>query len=420
MIKLTDKEYNTKLYPIYKAIGMDLLFYYAIIFIFFTEVKCFDPAQVLFLDGLSPIFTMIFNLPATSIVERIGLKKGLIVGNILLSVFTVILIVAPNLYIVMIALLFNAFGFALKGITENNILAETVNVETKEGRYMFSVIESIGIRNYELLDGVTSFFTGLTFLINPYLPIMITLIFQVIAIMLATCFRIEPHKKKRNKKEKRESLLEEFKEIIKSKRIQALMLFILFFEGIAYSTFSLRETMLTESLEIPTAQFSIILAILTILGGVSTFLHKHIHKSFKNKSLAFLSLTYCVSMIISGALALSNINYMTKTIIILVIFLLQYSFRDIYLILIVTYSKNFTNNDIRVKVSSVVEAIRNISCGLISFFASLLLNFWSIDYTFIYMGISLGVILFVSLLWMRKHLGLEPEEYEEKDIFANY
>ena len=37
MIKLTDREYNTKLYPIYKAIGMDLLFYYAIIFIFFTE-----------------------------------------------------------------------------------------------------------------------------------------------------------------------------------------------------------------------------------------------------------------------------------------------------------------------------------------------------------------------------------------------
>lgn len=420
MIKLTDKEYNTKLYPIYKAIGMDLLFYYAIIFIFFTEVKCFDAAQVLFLDGLSPLFTMIFNIPATSIVERIGLKKGLILGNILLSVFTLILIIAPNIYIVMIGLLFNAFGFALKGITENNILAETVNVETKEGRYMFSVIESIGIRNYELLDGVTSFFTGLTFLINPYLPIMITLIFQVIAIMLASCFRIENHKKKRKKKEEKESIFKEFKEIIKSKRIQALILFILFFEGIAYSTFSLRETMMTESLEVPTAQFSVILAILTILGGVSTFLHKHIHRSFKNKSLAFLSLTYCASMIISGALALSDINYMTKTIVILLIFLMQYSFRDIYLILIVTYSKNFTNNDIRVKVSSVVEAVRNISCGLISFFASVLLNFWSIDYTFIYMGVSLGIILLISLIWMRKHLGLEPEDYKEKDIFANY
>ena len=418
MIKLTDKEYNTKLYPIYKAIGMDLLFYYAIVFIFFTEVKGFDPAQVLFLDGLSPIFTMLFNLPATSIVEKTGLKRGLILGNVLLSIFTIILIISPNIFVVVIALLFNAFGFALKGITENNILAETVDVETKDGRYMFSVIESIGIRNYELLDGVTAFFTGATMLINPYLPIMITLIFQVIATTLSSCFRTDSFKKHR-KHEKQESLLKEFKEIIKSKRIQALLLFILFFEGIQYSTFSLRETMLTDSLEVPTAQFSIILAILTILGGVSTFLHKYIHKGFKNKSLAFISLTYCITMIICGFLAISSMNYMVKSIIILLLFLFQYSMRDIYLILIVTYSKNFTNNYVRVKVSSVVEAVRNISCGLISFYASLLLNFWSIDYTFIYMGISLGIILLVTLIWMRKHLGLEPEAYEEKDIFAN-
>ena len=39
MIKFEDKMHNTKLYPIYKMFGTDLLFFYAIAFIFYTQIK---------------------------------------------------------------------------------------------------------------------------------------------------------------------------------------------------------------------------------------------------------------------------------------------------------------------------------------------------------------------------------------------
>ena len=415
MIKQEDKDYNIKLYPIYKMFGTDLLFFYAIIFIFYTQIKNFDASQILFLDALSPILMIFFNLPATIIVEKLGLKRGVILGNLLMAVFIAILIVAPNIFIVAVALLFNAFSFTLKRLTENNILAETVDIETENGKYMFSLIESIGTRNYEILDGVTSFFTGLTYIINPYLPIIITFIFQFVATLLSANFKIDSNMEKDNNY--KNSLISDFVEIIKSKRIQAILLFVLLFEGILYATFSLRETLLVESLNISASLFSIIIACLTMIGGIMTMLQKQVHNLFRNKSLTFISIIYALSMIIAGFVAISSLSYNAKMIIILLLFMLEYSFRDIYLILIISYSKNFTTKEIRVKVTSVVEAIRNISNGVIALIASIMLNFFSIDYVFIYMGSVLLIILIISLSWMKKHFGLKPEEYEKKDIF---
>ncbi len=415
MIKQEDKDYNIKLYPIYKMFGTDLLFFYAIIFIFYTQIKNFDASQILFLDALSPILMIFFNLPATIIVEKLGLKRGVILGNLLMAVFIAILIVAPNIFIVAVGLLFNAFSFTLKRLTENNILAETVDIETENGKYMFSLIESIGTRNYEILDGVTSFFTGLTYIINPYLPIIITFIFQFVATLLSANFKIDSNMEKDNNY--KNSLISDFVEIIKSKRIQAILLFVLLFEGILYATFSLRETLLVESLNISASLFSIIIACLTMIGGIMTMLQKQVHNLFRNKSLTFISIIYALSMIIAGFVAISSLSYNAKMIIILLLFMLEYSFRDIYLILIISYSKNFTTKEIRVKVTSVVEAIRNISNGVIALIASIMLNFFSIDYVFIYMGSVLLIILIISLSWMKKHFGLKPEEYEKKDIF---
>ena len=416
MIKFEDKMHNTKLYPIYKMFGTDLLFFYAIIFIFYTQIKGFDASQILLLDALSPLFTILFNFPSTYIVEKCGLKKSLILGNLLLCIFLVVLIFSPNILFVSIGLLFHSFSFTLKRLTESNILAETTNIESEEGKYMFSIIESVGTRNYELLDGITSFFTGITFMINPYFPILITLLFQVVATILSTSFKGISDMDAIIKQPK-QSLMADFSQIIKSKRIQAMLLFILLFEGTLYSTFALRETMLVDSLHIPTQMFSIIIAVVTIIGGIMTIFQAQVHKIFRNKSLTFLSIVYVASMIAAGFIALSNLSYIAKVVLILILFTIEYSIRDIYLILIISYSKNFTSKDIRVKVTSVFEAAKNISSFLIALIASLMLKVWSIEYTFLYMGFALLLLLFATLIWMKKHFGLKPEEYDKKDIF---
>ena len=45
------KRKNVRIFPIYKTVSWDLLFYFPIIFLFLTQVKGLTPAEVLFADA---------------------------------------------------------------------------------------------------------------------------------------------------------------------------------------------------------------------------------------------------------------------------------------------------------------------------------------------------------------------------------
>ncbi len=76
--------------------------------------------------------------------------------------------------------------FAIKNVAETNLLYDSV--PDKKGKGIFSKIEEKGARNYYFLDGITSMLTGFLFVINGYIPMMICLMFTVIAIAMSTCF----------------------------------------------------------------------------------------------------------------------------------------------------------------------------------------------------------------------------------------
>ena len=74
-MKKTQK--NVKLYSKYKMFSWDMLFYYAIIFLFFTETKGISAADVLLAESLYPLFKAILLIPATILIDKIRKKKEL-------------------------------------------------------------------------------------------------------------------------------------------------------------------------------------------------------------------------------------------------------------------------------------------------------------------------------------------------------
>ena len=64
------KEYNVKIYPFYKMFSWDLLFYYSIIYLFLNQVKGLSTSDILFADSFFPLFKVIFQIPAVSVVEK--------------------------------------------------------------------------------------------------------------------------------------------------------------------------------------------------------------------------------------------------------------------------------------------------------------------------------------------------------------
>ncbi len=417
---IRDKKNNARLYPIYKMFSWDLIFYYAISFVFLVETKGLSIAEVMFTDALYPIFKVILQIPALAVIDKKGKKKSLIIGNLALGVYLLLIILAKSIIHVAIAGIISAFAFAIKNVAEPNLLYDSVT--QRKGKGMYAKLDELGARNYYYLDGITSIFTGFLFVVNGYLPIIISLIFVTISIALTTCFKeIYPINKEKAKtmvtriKEYKEELTTSFKFIIQSKRLQAIMLFAFVFEGIVYVSYTLREGLLTE-MEVPAQYFAIIISTLTIVSGMFVALQEIIDKKFKNKALTVMAVVYLFTFILIGICAAFINNWWIALILCLALFALQYAIQSPHHVLLAKYLKSFASAKMRVKIDSAFNLVKSISEFGTAMLASALLSANSAKNTFLILGIGFFIIMIFVLQWMKPRFGLKAEEYNEKDI----
>lgn len=417
---IIDKKRNARLYPIYKMFSWDLIFYYAISFIFLVQTKKLSIAEIMFSDAMYSIFRIALQIPALTMIDKLGKRKSIIIANLFLAMFLICLMASTNVLHVIFAYIIMAFAFSIKEVAEPNLLYDSVT--QRKGKGMFAKIDELGSRNYYYLDGITSMFTGVLFVVNGYLPIIVSLMFVVVSIALSTCFKeIYKVSKEKNKTlksriiEYKEELSTTFKFIIQSKRLQAIMLFVLFFEGIIYISFTLREGLLTE-MNVADEWFAVIIATLTIVSGLFVSLQSIIHTKLKNKALAFMSVVYIITFIAIGLICSLVNNWWIILIINLAIFGIQYAIQGPYETLVAKYLKSFATPKMRTKIDSTYGLIKSISQFTMAIFASYLLTKTTPTGSFLILGFSFLLILVFILQWMKPRFGLKAEEYDEKDI----
>ena len=87
------RKINMELYSIHRMLTFDLLFYYAIKFLFLTQVKGFETEDIVIASAFWGLFKVLFQLPVTAIIDKIGNKKSLIIADLVqaLSVILVML-----------------------------------------------------------------------------------------------------------------------------------------------------------------------------------------------------------------------------------------------------------------------------------------------------------------------------------------
>ena len=170
------------------VIAWDLLFYFPIIFLFLTQVKKFTPSQVLYADAFYTLANTFWQLPITSVVDKIGKKNCLIVGNILYSLSILAMIFMQNYYELLIIQFIYALGYSMKGICESNILYDSLPKSKKRGK-LFSKIDGKSASYFYLFDAVSSVISGFTFVINGYIPMILCFICCVISTIISFKFR---------------------------------------------------------------------------------------------------------------------------------------------------------------------------------------------------------------------------------------
>ena len=71
---------NRSLMYLYKMVSFDLLFYYTISFLFFSKIKGFTASQIVFGEAFYPLFKIVFQIPCTFLIHKLGKRKSLILA----------------------------------------------------------------------------------------------------------------------------------------------------------------------------------------------------------------------------------------------------------------------------------------------------------------------------------------------------
>ena len=416
--EIQNKKINARLYPIYKMLSWDLLFYYSIIFLYLVQAKNFSASQVMLGEAFFTASCFVLQIPIGLLVDKIGKKRSLVIANICMCLFSFILLIIQNFNQLLIGYFIDAIGYVLRTVCETNILYDSLPIGKRRGN-LYSEIDGIGASRYYVVDAITSLIAGYAFVLNPYLPIIFCFIANIISTILATRFR--SIKLQNEQVEVKEGVREYFRQLgeairftKKSKRIFCLLLYFGLVSGLIYNLTTFRSSVL-EGISIPEHYFGIIFAISQMVAAICAKAQIFIHKRFRNKTLAVLGIPLTIACIIIGFLAMIGTSTTFKVIIVL-LFVFQGAIKGAYNVLIYRYLNNFTNRKIRTKLATIRNMFYNISSILISLFGAMLLNYTDSANTIIIVGCMMTILIILLLDYMRGKVGLKPEQYKKEDL----
>lgn len=401
-------KYNRRIFPLYKGFGWDPLFYSAIIFLFLTEVKGIEPAKVMYAEAIYSLFLLLLQIPATILIEKIGSRKSLILGTIFATIQIIMMIFINNFIFLVIAYFMSAFGNAIKDIARNTLLYASTKI--CKGKNSFGNINAKGSSLSYALSATTSIFTGYLFVINPYIPLILSSIISTLAVIIAYRFEeVEITKKESTNISKSiKDMKQGFELILKSKRLKALFLFTSIFVGAIMMISTYEKSLLTE-LKVAPQHFGIIFAILTLVQCFSVRYQEKIHNTFRNRTLTFLAIPTFISFIIVGVVVNLNLNFYFTIITVIFAFFIHHFFRGPYWVLEDRYVTNFTNSSNRAKILATSNLIKNIGEIIIGFIGGLLLEFYATSTSYLIVGIVGLIIILLVLKFMEKRIGVNPE-----------
>ena len=293
-------------------------------------------------------------------------------------------------------------------------------LQQEDGDGIYTRLDSKGASGYYIIDTVLAVIAGYLFTINNYIPINICLIFIMISTVLSIKFK-DIYKQKNEMinfkdfiRDYSSDIKMSFKFIKQSNRMKAYIIFASIFYGIIKTLSTFKSNLLTD-VGATAEQFSLIYAVLNLIAAMSVQFTRKIQNKLKNKTLMVISLSYIVSSILIGVIALSFTNNVALPIMLIFYIVIRVSDSQ-WWITEYTYLKNFTKPEYRNKISFTYELISGVSASIISIIGALILKYLDIKFAIILEGYAFLAIMILVLDYMKPRFGLKPKEYKKEDI----
>lgn len=414
---------NIKLYPIYKMVGLDWMFYYGIKVLFLTQVKSISPADIILSTSFYAFCYILFQVFNTVLVGKIGKRNAIVVGQTLNFISMLLIMWCPNLIVLLISQAIFALGFGLKDISESSFLATSIPKSSEKGE-IFSKVDSKGYSKFCFLGATSVLISGFLYAINPYIPIILCLATNLLAIIISLNFidieKIDNKKEKNNLNVEVHNILDDlkdgFKFIFHSRRLRTLLVFLGLLWGFI-STYATYQETLLKDLEIPSYYIGFILAGFQLLVGIFSTTSNSFNKRFRNHVLTYIGLMLTLGSILLGVITIFDIPFPIQLMAITAVFIARAYAKGVYQVLKNRYMNNFANNSIIAKIYSIYGILSNISCMIIGVMASAILKSTSLNYALLILGIICTAIIVLMSIFSKSRLGLKPEEYSKDEIF---
>ncbi len=412
------RKHNLKLYPKYLMLGYDLLFFYGIRVMFLLDVKGITESQILLAATVYALSMIVMQVPATLLASKIGYKNTAIAGNIFNIIWAILMITFDGFAGLALSQFISGVAFALKFVSEPNLLSTSIpQAPTYQRNEIFSRLDKKGFSRYCIFSAISTVISGFLYNINPYIPIFMCLICVIAATAISFNFNdIQEVESKESFKDYIKDLKKGYKFITKSKRLRALLIMTGAVWGIIVLLDSYQLTLL-QDIGATSVQVGFIFAMFELTRGLFSNTALDFNKKFKNKSLTNILLTFAIGFILAGIIAMSQLPFYTKLVIIVVILLIMGAANAIDQILAKKYVNNFASTKILPAIYSSKSICDNIFRTIITLLGSAIVGIYNIDIAMIVMGIFILILTLVLTVYSKDKLGLKPEEYTQKDIY---
>ena len=416
--QINARKKNMRIYSVHRMLTFDLLFYYAIKFLFLTQVKGFTASDIVVVSAFLGLFKVLFQIPITVIIDKIGNRRSLIIADLFQATSVTVIMLSNSLPVLIIGNLFGAIAVAMKDVAEPGLLNSS-KPDVKEKSQIYSKIDGKSVGNFYYISAFSAIVSGFLFDINGYIPMTICVIILLISALLATGFtELIPVQKQENIKKYYKTYFRDlklaFSFIFNSSRLKALMLF----SGVMYGIIMVMNTYemgLLDEMGLSASITGIIYAIMQIVAGISSQ-HEKIHQKYKNKTLSIVGVSYTLACLMAGIIAVTGLPYWLIIGIIVATYAVRYLSTGFYYVLIKKYITNFTNGEVANKVYSAHSFVIGLGNLIICAFGAIISSNFSVKHSMIIFGIVFFTIMILILNYMRTRVGLDPNSYRKKDI----
>jgi len=411
------RKQNMKIYSLYRMLSLDHIFYYAIEFMFLTQVKNLTASDIVLGQSFYSLFSIILQIPIVIAIDKIGKKRCTVIANIFLALYVLVIMNCKNIWTLIFAQLLDAFCFSIKDTADISLLNNSIPDTSKKGE-IYSKIEGRGSKNYYYISAITAVLAGILYQVNPYIPLISSFIISIISIIMSLAFtEIAEENKTEN-----ESIITYINElkislkfIFKSNRLKALLLY----SGIIWAVFCLMTTCVNNLLK-DIGAVAIILAIKTsmseIFSGIGSKKQLDFHNKFKNKSLSVILVGTLASIFIIGITGVLKLNMVLSISIIFPAVAFYNLFKGINQVITARYLQNFASENLISKIYAVNSISRNLARAILGFIGSYLLEITDSSNAIIIIGIIFFIIVIMLIMYMKTRIGLKPEDYKLEDI----